>query len=360
MIQNIFWGFMGIITILFGVSFFGILSGPIADFVMSYDRLILWMFYIILGCSLISQIIKSLIKLERLNFYERIIVDRGGKLVIKKAFLLGYAFILKALNYERELRRVNVDIEYSIDIYKDKEIWIDLKEGGKVTLRGPKVWIKVEGAEKAIKTALEDGKLNFEELIENAAATTISEHIRSLSVNEIMETSKKNNDPKDNPLWDVIKEKKFFAESRSERGIEFCGLTFEDFDFSDEVIKLRREEYESILGKTVAKNRAEAEADKLLGSMIHLMANIKGMTVEEVKREISESPEVQKNFLDLYTDLKQRSLTEVTDIRVSGHNGESVPDIKKGLLEVASLFTGNQGKQTKEKSLDKKGEFFGD
>ena len=105
----------------------------------------------------------------------------------------------------------------------------------------------------------------------------------------------------------------------------------------------------------------------MLGSMIHLMANIKGMTADDVRKEIKESPELQKRFLDLYTDFKQREMTDVTDIRVSGHNGETVSDIKKGLLEVASLFSGNQGNpikgnptkesQTKKSSLGETGEF---
>ncbi len=359
MIQNIFWGFVLILAVLFGGSFFGLLPEFIADPVLSHKNQIFLVFYLALAFSALSRIVKSLIKFERLNFYERIVVDRGGKLVIKRSFLLGYAFILKAFNYERELRRVNVGVEYSIEIYKDKEIWIDLKEGGKVTLISPKIWVKIEdgNVEKAVKTALDDGKLDFEELIGSIAATAISEHIRSLNVNEIMETSKRNNDKNDNPLWDVLEGKSFFSGLEEKQGVSFCGFTFKDFDFSDEVTSLRREEYKSILDKIVAKNKAEAEADKLLGSMIHLMANIKGVTTEEVKGEIKDSPELQKKFLDLYTDFKRRELTSVTDIRVSGHNGETVSDIKTGIMELTALFSGNRDNRSEKRSLGEKGEF---
>ncbi len=346
MVQNTFWGIIGVVCIAWLASKFGIMPQPFSDWIMFYDRFIVWFFYLTVIFATLASLVKSLVKLRRLNFYERIAVDRGGKLVIKRATLFGYAFIWKIFNYERELRMVNVGTEYSIDLYKGKEIWIDLNEGGKVTLVSPKIWIKIEekDSQKAVETAIEEGELNFEELIGNVAATTISGYIRSLNVEEVMGVASKNQSKDDNVLWEVIKEKSFFKNLKEKQGVNFCGFTFKDLDFSDEITQKRREEYNSIIGIRIAKNRAESEADEMLGSLIHLIANVRGITVEEVKKAVDESAELQERFLNLYTDFKQRSLTDLTDIRVSGNNGGEVSDIKKGILEVAALFSGKTEK----------------
>jgi len=80
-----------------------------------------WILGIIVGTIILVIILKSL-KFQRLNFNERIAVDRAGVLKIKKSLILGYAIVITALQYERILRVLNVGTEYSIPLYKDKEM----------------------------------------------------------------------------------------------------------------------------------------------------------------------------------------------------------------------------------------------
>ncbi len=354
MIQNIFWIFLVFVSVIFGLSFSGIMPAPIANQILVYEKTILWLIYLTLGYNILIQLIGYVVTLKRLNFYERIAVDRGGKPVIKGPVIMGYAFIWKIFNYEKMLRVIKVGSQYPIDLHEEREILFDLKEGGKLILRDPKIWIKIENnkeALKAMQAAVQDGELHFEKIIRDASSTVISGYMRSLNVDEAMKMGSEvsgsdeagNEEIKDD-IKNILQRKKFFTDLKDDKGVEFLAFTFYDLDFSDEVTDLRREELQSILDIKIAKNRAEAEADDLLGSLIYVMANIKGITADEVREEIKESPELQKKFLDLYTDLKQREITDVTDIRVSANDGGEVSDIKKGILEVMSLFSGTTAK----------------
>ncbi len=295
-----------------------------------------WILGIIVGTIILVIILKSL-KFQRLNFNERIAVDRAGVLKIKKSLILGYAIVITALQYERILRVLNVGTEYSIPLYKDKEVWIDLRQGGRATLLAPRVWIKVTNPEKAMLAAYEDGKFNFEELIGSIAATTISGHLRTLNVEETMEMTK-SQDGKKSTIWEILKEQSFFKDLENTRGILFCGFTFKDVDFSEEVTKKRREEFDSRLGIQIAKNKAEAEVKQRAGSAPG--------SVEEILRA---NPGIsRREATEMWFDLQQRSTgTKITNefdfggsknplaeaAAVHGTTLNKVPQKKKGTEE---------------------------
>ena len=295
-----------------------------------------WILGIIVGTIILVIILKSL-KFQRLNFNERIAVDRAGELKIKKSLVLGYAIVITALQYERILRVLNVGTEYSIPLYKDKEVWIDLRQGGRATLLAPRVWIKVTNPEKAMLAAYEDGKFNFEELIGSIAATTISGHLRTLNVEETMEMTK-SQDGKKSTIWEILKEQSFFKDLENTRGILFCGFTFKDVDFSEEVTKKRREEFDSRLGIQIAKNKAEAEVKQRAGSAPG--------SVEEILRA---NPGIsRREATEMWFDLQQRSTgTKITNefdfggsknplaeaAAVHGTTLNKVPQKKKGAEE---------------------------
>ncbi len=286
---------------------------------------------VILGIVGFALLISLFLDFKRLNFYEVLAVDRGGKLALKKpeSWLFGYVVIWKIFNLERELRVVNIGIEYSIDIYKDEEIWIDLREGGKVNLTSPKIWIKVNDAEKAINVAIEEGELNFEGLIGSVAATVISGHIRTLNVDEVAGVAKSNAGKEDNLLWNVLEGKDFFKKELKEdnlisKGIKCCGFTFKDLDFSEEIREKRREEFTSILGIKIAQNEAKSEAHKILGSLFHILADMNDVSVEEIKKKVKNDPKLQQELRERYTDFKQRELTDIKDYRFGGDGFQAI------------------------------------
>jgi len=295
-----------------------------------------WILGIIVGTIILVIILKSL-KFQRLNFNERIAVDRAGVLKIKKSLILGYAIVITALQYERILRVLNVGTEYSIPLYKDKEVWIDLRQGGRATLIAPRVWIKITDPKKAMIAAYEGGKFNFEELIGSIAATTISGHLRTLNVEETMEMTK-SQDGKKSTIWEILKEQSFFKDLEESRGILFCGFTFKDVDFSEEVTKKRREEFDSRLGIQIAKNKAEAEVKQRAGSAPG--------SVEEILRA---NPGIsRREATEMWFDLQQRSTgTKITNefdfggsknplaeaAAVHGTTLNKVPQKKKGTEE---------------------------
>ena len=259
----------------------------------------LWVIILVI----LGAIIWNSVKFKRLNFNERIAVDRAGNLRIKKGIIIGYAIIITLLNFEKELRVINIGTEYSVPLYKDKEVWIDLRQGGRATLLAPRVWIKIADPEQAMMAAYEDGKFNFEELIGSIAATTISGHLRTLNVEEIMEMTKDQGGKK-STIWQILKDQSFFQNLKDDRGIEFCGFTFKDVDFSEEVTKKRREEFDSRLGIQISKNKAEAEVKQRTGSAPG--------SVEELLRA---NPDLSRGeATKMWFDLQQRSTgTKITN-----------------------------------------------
>lgn len=246
-------------------------------------------------------IIWNSVKFRRLNFNERIAVDRAGHLVIKKGVVLGYAIIITLLNFEKELRIINIGTEYSIPLYKDKEVWIDLRGGGRATLLSPRIWIKVMDGEKAMKVSYENGSFNFEEKIQSTAAREISGHLRTFEVEEIMNMAKKG---KENPIFDQLRAQPFFEETKNEMGVELTGFTFKDVDFSEEVTKKRREEFESRLGIDISKNNALSEAQKRAGSALPSVDSL-----------LKANPGMGRDrALEIWYDLQQRSTgTKITN-----------------------------------------------
>ncbi len=297
----------------------------------------LWVIVLII----LGAIIWNSVKFKRLNFNERIAVDRAGNLRIKKGIIIGYAIIITLLNFEKELRVINIGTEYSVPLYKDKEVWIDLRQGGRATLLAPRVWIKIADPEQAMMAAYEDGKFNFEELIGSIAATTISGHLRTLNVEEIMEMTKDQGGKK-STIWQILKEQSFFKNLKDDRGIEFCGFTFKDVDFSEEVTKKRREEFDSRLGIKISENNAMAEAQKRSGSALPSVDSL-----------LKANPGMSRDrAIEIWYDLQQRSTgTKITNEFDFGGS-------KNPLAEAAAVHGTVSNPPKKKKDEDKSPSFL--
>ncbi len=81
MIQNIFWMFIAIISVLFGLSFLGIMPDPIANRILFFEKTILWL----LCLTLIYNIIDYLIGLKRAK---KIAIEKAKKEEKKSRFTI--------------------------------------------------------------------------------------------------------------------------------------------------------------------------------------------------------------------------------------------------------------------------------
>lgn len=257
-------------------------------------------FWIAIGVIVIIGSVYWWASSTRLYFYQVLAVDRGGQIVLRKPGFLSRAFSLKFLGIEKPLRTISVGIEYSIPLYEEP-IFIELRGGGRVILINPKIWIEIpneEAAKKIIRSTIDDDNLDFEKLVRKIIATTVSGYIRTLTVEEVMDVSAKEDD-EDSDLWDVVRNKPFIRDLKK-KGVKLHGLTYEDIEFSSEVTTLRRKEFEEALGVKIATLNAKSELQKIVGALMML-----------------ENDDDKQTFIDF----KQRILTDIKDIRVDGKDG---------------------------------------
>lgn len=295
----------------------------------------LWVIVLVI----LGVIIWNSVKFKRLNFNECVAVDRAGNLVMKRGILLGYAVIITLLQFEKELRVINIGTEYSIPLYKDKEVWIDLRGGGRATLLSPKIWIRVEDGEKAVNVSYENGSFNFEEKIQSTAAREISGYLRTFDVDEIMNMAKKG---KENPIFDQLRAQPFFEEMKDEMGVKLTGFTFKDLDFPPEVTAKRREEYSSRIGIKISENNAMAEAQKRSGSALPSVDSL-----------LKANPGMSRDrAIEIWYDLQQRSTgTKITNEFDFGGS-------KNPLAEAAAVHGTVSNPQKKKKDEDKPSSFL--
>ncbi len=242
------------------------------------------------------------ISFKRLNFNESLAIDSRGTLIEKRGVpeLFGYTYIITLFKWEQILRTVIVKTEYSIDLYKDKEAWIDLTGGGRVTVLSPKIWIRINNPIEAVKTTYDGGSYNFEERVRNIVTTEMSNYIRTFSVDDIMKMSK---EEKNNSIFGQLKGLPFYRKLKDE-GIELTGLTMRDINFSEEVSKKRREEFDSRLGIKISENNAMAEAQKRSGSALPSVDSL-----------LKANPGMSRDrAIEIWYDLQQRSTgTKITN-----------------------------------------------
>jgi uncharacterized membrane protein YqiK len=104
--------------------------------------------------------------------------------------------------------------------------------------------------------------------------------------------------------------------------------------------------YESEARIDIEKNNAKAAAERakidfheILGDFIYKVAISNNVSYEEAQEIIKDDPELQSKMDNMYKDFKQRLITDITDIRVSGTNpGEEVFGLKKNILEGMALW----------------------
>jgi regulator of protease activity HflC (stomatin/prohibitin superfamily) len=284
--------------------------------------------------SALSLVIK--INVTRIPAGNILIVDRNGNFIKKEA---GYIFLFPVLDKAiREIpkdgRKWKISLFKSEDEEERRKEWFDLKGGGKIILEDPEIWISVDKPLIAIK---EDE--NFEERVKETAESTVREFLNSRSVNSIQELSSKK-------IRSGIEEKLENKFDGSNVSVNFHDFTFDNFDFDESTTAIRKKMYESEARIDIEKNNAKAAAERakidfheILGDFIYKVAISNNVSYEEAQEIIKDDPELQSKMDNMYKDFKQRLITDITDIRVSGTNpGEEVFGLKKNILEGMALW----------------------
>lgn len=224
-----------------------------------------------LGAILIVVTLLLLLKiLYRVPFPESWIIDSLGILIEKKS---GFRIIVTLFRIEKIYQKVKRGIQYSIPLYPDqKEVRIDLKIGGEVILKDPRIWIKVNDPLQAVKTAV-----NFEEQIREIVENRMSGALNDITYEEVMEIRIPKILREGRGIEQVEAKKEKFKEKLDELiqmseglkkfleecNIEFKGFTLDDFDFDESTIKKRGERILTEMGKEIAQNIAEARKNEM-------------------------------------------------------------------------------------------------
>jgi hypothetical protein len=119
-----------------------------------------------------------LISVRRIPWPEEWIIDRFCKLMVKKP---GFRMIIPVI--DKIVKKIKVHVQYSIPVFpEEKEIRIELKRGGQIILKDPRVWIVVNDSLKAVQTAID-----FEGQIREITEHRLTGILNSLTHEQVME-----------------------------------------------------------------------------------------------------------------------------------------------------------------------------
>jgi len=232
---------------------------------------------------LIGVVVVVVANIHRVPFPENWIVDRLGSLVVKKP---GYRIIVTWFGIEKIYAKIKTGVQDWICLFPDKEnITIDLKKGGQLILKDPRIWIVVNDPLQAYKTAT-----NFGEQIREITEHRLAGLLNSLTHEDVMEIKI----PKIREIGvitekidEIISSSQDLKSFMEECGIEYKGFTLDDFDFDEETKKRREERIVSEMGKEIAQNVAEARRNEM-GSIIAVAKGMSGIPLAEAIKIASE------------------------------------------------------------------------
>jgi len=120
-------------------------------------------------------------------------------------------------------------------------------------------------------------------------------------------------------------------------GFELLRVTIGDFDLEPEIVRARGGVQIRQREAEAARHEALVRARETAGTLIAMMAEISGRSVEEIQQEINRNSELQTRLQAMAEDLVSRQVSiagkALTDIRVSGGG-----DIEQGLLRIVAAL----------------------
>ena len=214
--------------------------------------------------------------------------------------------------------------ELILPLFEDP-IKIDFKDGSAVP-QGTEVFVKMRSPEDSAYRAIYE-VANWREaitvLIENALRTLLN----GFTIDEAITMAKPgydlaNHDPASGLPNDELKR---IEGALSGWGFELKRITVQDFDLDPDLVKARDQVQIRKKEAEAATFVAQRRAEETLGVITEMLARSRGKTVEEIVKEIDESPKLRKEFFKLAKDLLERRMAtdanSFVDIRVDGAEG---------------------------------------
>jgi len=282
---------------------------------------------------LILCVVLFLVFLKRIPFGEVWVIDRAGKL---QKYNPGYRLIFTFWELEKIRKKVKT-LEYNIPLFGERETWIDLFGGGKAILLDPEIWILVKDPLKAV-SSVED----FEVLVREMAEHRVNGKINSMTVDDVIQM--KAAEEVNQRITTTLREGTDIPRVLEEIGIEYKGFTVSDFDYSEDVTKKRRENYEAGVNVEIAQKERVAKAHQVMG-----------MDVDMVSVALGKDPSKPEDKFIYPEDEAKKRATDYTS-RQMAIDGRSFTDIRvpqgttlEGLVALAKRIPiGGNGKGKEE------------
>ncbi len=248
--------------------------------------------------------------------------------------------------------------EQSVDLFKENPK-IDFTGGGSAKLVKPKVWFKIENPYKVIY-GVDDWVIALRSKIENLFRDFLSNNrVEAIIDQEAV-----------HPWWTLIKESSQShnqnpeAEILGDWGMKVTSITVEDFDWSDEVVKTRKEVFVAGREEEREKNLAKAalfkskkKAVEIMGLVIQMLSQATGKSQKYIQSEIQGDTKLKTKVWSFVQEVITLELGlekgAVQDIRVGGSTG-----MEKSFLTLISAFKGGKTdvKEEKEEKEEKEKE----
>ncbi len=219
----------------------------------------MWIF-IFLGAVL--GIILFLLKcIRRIPAREIWIVDHLGKIVAKEP---GYTILIEHFGIDRVIAKLPWRVSFSVKLFEDvEEIRIDLREGGEVILKDPRIWITLVEPRKAFEIS-EKPLQQLREIAEHRLTGGINNMTHDeLTLSRVPSIMRPGREILQRKLDEILRSSREFMDFVKTIGAEFNGFTLDDFDFDPETLRQRRERILSAMNITIAENRSKATLNEV-------------------------------------------------------------------------------------------------
>lgn len=230
---------------------------------------------------IVRKLIKSTI--YRIPFPETWVIDLGENVLEGKG--PGYHCILKFFGFEKIYKKVTTGVQYPVRLFPTLEkVEIELKEGGRVVIYDPNVWIRVKDPVKTCRI-LKDFETQIrkiaEQRIEGAINISDQNHIVRFRAPKLLLKKGVIKGVKEEiavKVDEILKKSHDFNNLLKEVSIDYLGFTLGGIEFDPDMTRKRRE-------------RTLAEMDIEIGQRVSKASKEKIGFIKETIKEIAEELE---------------------------------------------------------------------
>jgi len=292
------------------------------------------------------------------SYRENRVFDRLGTLVIRKR---GLGLVLPGI-YRYVTSVPPAQMQASIPLFpgmEEKQAWIDAAIGGSLNFTDPRLWYMFT-SDDAIGNTFQKVIDPLERLREEGEHATRSV-INATPIDEIVPSTASKKDVKkelQNFLFDAVKNSRGMEDflKHIDKDIELVSVTLVDYNLHPDVMKKRKERFDSIIDVEIAEQLSEADKRKI------------GNALAKIKKALVEGgfPEKKAHHaaIEIFRDKQAGpNLQRITWTSEGGEKKEFFS--KEGIAEIAAAVkeimgiqerAGGAGEEKRERKKDSEGE----